>query len=256
MKKTISVVMILFCISFVSIYARSNNTENRFQIGIGGIVSTNNLLGLIESVKMYRSFEMGEDYDFIGMTDVDQEALKSLDPNIQRALMIANMFGAMEYGIQVRILFNAFMFETDLMLLLFDGTYNGRLDLLLTMNAGVRAPFWIMPYILGGVNFTFSFYPGKLGEAENWKSKWAATDSFVWRPGVNLRAGLDFKFRGFSVGAYYQYTIKDFEEFVGLYESISSSIQNEDAETIKAMALGMVLGSQSRFGISMCWYLF
>ncbi len=254
--RVISLVLVLI-LSTVVVYAKSSKTENRFQIGIGISVSTNNLLGLIESVKMYEAFESKKsDYSFIGISADDQTKLKAMDPKIQRAVMIANLFGAMEYGIQLRMLYKALMLESNLMFLPFDGTYNGRFDMMLTVNAGLRAPFWIMPYFLAGVNFTFSFYPGKLSTSENWKKKWGATDSFVWRPGVNLRLGLDIKFKGLSIGAYYQYTVKDFEEFSSLYSSIEKSVKESNAQYVQAQAFGMLLGAQSRFGASICLYLF
>ena len=99
-------------------------------------------------------------------------------------------------------------------------------------------------------NFTFSFYPSEFTKLENWKGRWAATDNFAFRPGINLRAGLDFKFKGFSIGAYYQYTIKDFQEFTGWYYAIVSEGLTQQ------QAAGMIFGAQSRFGASLCWYVF
>ena len=224
--------------------------EKRFQLGFGGVVSTSNILGLIESAKMFKSIKSGNDYDYPGISPEEQQALKDLDGAMQRAILVANILGAMEYGLQFRILWHVLMVEADLFVLPFDGSYNGRVDLLFTAMAGVRAPFWIMPYLLCGANFTFSFYPKEFATVENWKGDWAATENFCFRPGLNVRVGLDIKFKSFSIGGYYQYCIKDFQEFSNWFEDLKAS------NVTPAAAAGMIFGSQSRFGVALCWYIF
>lgn len=250
-QKILGVIIILVLVLSVSIHAKSQKRdEKRFQLGFGAIVSTGNLLGIIESVKMSQAIQSGNDYDYPGISKEESEALNNLDGAMQRAILVANILGSMEYGFQFRLLWNILMVEADLFVLPFDGSYNGRVDMLLQVMAGVRAPFWIMPYIIGGANFTFSFYPGQFTTLENWKGRWAATDNFAFRPGFNLRTGLDFKFKGFSIGAYYQYTVKDVQEYTLWYDAIVN------AGIAPNKAVGMIFGAQSRFGVSLCWYIF
>ena len=258
--KRCAVVIFLLILS-MSIFADESNdenkdtrknskyNENRLQFGFGVMVSTGNLLGMIESVRMYNSIKSDTDYDYPGLSDEDKESLQELEGSMQRAILIANIFGSMEYGLQLRILWRALIIETDLVLTPYDGSYNGRMDFTWPIMVGVRAPFFIMPYIMAGVNFTFSFYPDEFVSKENWKGDWAATDNFVFRPGLSTRAGLDFKFKKFSLGAYYQYTIKDFEEFTAWYGELTSEGVSSSDAVVK------IFGAQSRFGITLCWYL-
>ena len=115
---------------------------------------------------------------------------------------------------------------------------------------GVRGPFFIMPYIIGGLAFTFSFYPSEYTSIEEWKGDWAATSNFAFRPGINTRIGLDLKFPKLSIGAYYQWTVKDFQEFSSWYWHIMN-VGYSNAE-----AIGKIIAGQSRFGISICLYPF
>lgn len=249
--KVIGIFLLLMFLLSTSIFAKSQKRdEKRFQLGFGAIVSTSNILGMIESVKMARAIQTDTNYAYPGISDEEAAALNELDGAMQRAILVANILGAMEYGFQFRLLWHVLMVEADLFVLPFDGSYNGRVDMLVLAMAGVRAPFWIMPYLIGGVNFTFSFYPNEFATIENWKDRYAATDNFAFRPGMVWRAGLDFKFKGFSIGAYYQYTVKDFQEYTNWYNAIVS-------EGIpKERAAGMIFGAQSRFGASLCWYIF
>lgn len=232
-------------------FAKSKKSdEKRFQLGIGLMASTGNLLGLIESARMYNAISKGDKYDYPGLSKQEKDSLNSLNGAMQRAILVANILGSMEYGIQLRVLWHMLMVNCDVVLLPFDGSYNGRLDFMITPSVGIRAPFWLMPYLLVGMTMTFSFYPDEFTDKENWKGEWAATDNFVFRPGMNFRAGLDFKFKSFSIGAYYQYTIKDFQEFSLWYNDIV------DNGMTAADAAGKIFGAQSRFGAAMCFYLF
>jgi hypothetical protein len=243
--------MLLFSsASFAASQKDSGKSELRFQFGVGMMISTSNMAGLIESVKMAQKIAANKPYTFPGVTTAQATALNNLNGAMQRALLVANILGSMEYGIQARILWHIMMLESDLVLLPFGGSYNGRVDLLLTVMGGIRCPWWIMPYLLAGVNFTFSFYPAEFTKIENWKGKWAATDNFAFRPGMSVRAGLDFKFSGFSIGAYYQYSIKDFDEFGKWVVSM------KDSGISASEAAGIVFGEQSRFGAALCWYFF
>ncbi len=207
-------ILFFILISFIlGLSAKTKKSdEARFQLGFGAMVSTSNLLSLIETSKLYKSMEEGGDYSFPGLSKEQSMVLGDMQKNIGRALLVANILGGLEFGVNCRVLWNAFMFDSNVILLPFDGSYNGRLDFLVNANIGVRAPFWIMPYINAGVNFTFSWYPENVSNIDSWKS-WGVFNNFVFRPGMNVRTGLDIKFRHFSIGAYYQYTIKDFDEF-------------------------------------------
>ncbi len=250
-KNRLFLLFFLIIIIPFSIYSKAQKSdEQRFQLGFGIMASTGNLLNLIEDIKLYESVKNDTDYNFPGVDDEEQEALQELDGAMKRAILVANILGSLEYGINFRVLYKIMLFETDLILLPFDSSYNGRFDILLSPMIGVRAPFFIMPYIITGVCFTFSFYPSEFTSIEEWKGGWAATNNFAFRPGLNTRIGLDFKIKGFSIGAYYQWTVKDFQEFTSWYwHIVNSGYSNLDA-TWK------ILAAQSRFGITISLYLF
>lgn len=248
LKKVLSLVLVFLLVSTFTLQAKSKKSgEKRFQIGFGLSVSTNNIVGMVENVKMLQAINNGGSYSNPALTDEQNAAFSYLDKNMQKGLVIANILGQMEYGVQMRILWHMVMFETDLVLLPYDTTSNGKLDFYWVTNIGIRAPFWIMPYITGGVNFTFSIYPEEVAKINSWKSDWGSVGKFVFRPGFNIKTGLDLKFKRFSVGVYYQYMVKDvteFQEWAALF-----------GEQGEGFLIAKVLGSQSRFGLAMCWYL-
>ena len=255
-NKIIILAFLLLSASFL-LYSQDDNNnkskqsnEKNLQFGIGLSISTSNLLSLIESAEIYQATKNDTDYNFPGVTEEEQEALKNLDSGMKRAILIANILGGMEYGIQTRVLWNTLMIEADLTLLPFDASYNGRLDLMLTPMIGIRAPFFIMPYALAGVAFTFSFYPDGFAEKEVWRGDWATTDNFVFRPGINIKLGVDLKIKRFSIGAYYEYTVKDFQEYGSWWWHIVNAGYSQ------AEASGKILAAQSRFGIAACFYIF
>lgn len=263
--------IIILALAFFSDYGAYSlprkNFEKRFQVGLGGQISSSNMLNFINNIRIFNALDSlnnGGTYEDLSpeqkaVTSKEQYyKLRDLGSAFQKTLFIANILATMDYSFQLRLLWKILIIETDLTLLPFNGSYNGRLDLMLTVNGGIRAPFWIMPYLMGGVNFTFQFYPDEVYKIEKWKSDWGAFKNFVFRPGINVRAGLDIKFRVFSIGAYYQYTIKDFEEFTDWLGILKSALitSGESAEAAGVKAAGMVLGAQSRFGINFCWYLF
>ena len=249
--------LLVFSVVFnVAVFGKTKKSdENRFQMGFGAMVSTSNLLSIIETSKLYKAMEEGGTYTFPGLSSDQSTALGDMQKNIGRAILIANILGGLEFGINYRVLCNAFMFDSNLIILPFDGSYNGRFDFLVTANIGVRAPFWIMPYINAGVNFTFSWYPENVANIDSWKT-WGVFNNFVFRPGLNVRAGLDIKFRHFSIGAYYQYTIKDFDEFGAWLNTMKDNLVGQNYADAQAQAVGLVLASQSRFGVCLSWYVF
>lgn len=247
----LAVILILLVSTFT--FAKTKNSladELRFQISLGPIISTGNLLGLIESVKMYNAIKDNTFYDYPGLTDAQKQSFKNLNGAMQRAVLVANILGSMEYGIHARFMWHMLMSEVDVVLLPFDGSYNGRLDFSVQPMIGIRAPFFIMPYLIIGPLFTFSFYPEEMTKIENWKGNWASTDNFAFRPGLITRVGLDIKFKTFAIGGYYQYTIKDFQEFSLWYQDlITGGFTPSDAA-------GKIFGAQSRFGVVLSFNLF
>ena len=245
-RKIIVILVITLITGVSTLEAKTKLKENRLQLGFGILTSTNDLLGMIENFKMMAVASSGKTYESSYMSEAEMQAFCELDPNWQRAIIVANLLGNIEYGLQLRLLYKILIAETDLMLLPYDGS-SGKLDFTWNINAGIRAPFFIMPYLTGGVNFTFSIYPEAVADAENWKSSWGSMGRFVWRPGINFKTGLDFKFKHFSIGAYYQYMIEDFSEFSNLVQVY----EQNGAQYIGAA----IFGAQSRFGVSLCWYI-
>lgn len=246
--KTVFLVLLLTGVLLMPLFSKSeSNDEMNFQIGVGGLISTSNLLGLIESVKLYNAMVNNETYNYPGLTPAQQAALKSINGSMARAIMIANILGAMEYGVSARFLWNILISEVDLDLLPLDGSYNGRLDLMLSPMIGIRSPWFIQLYAMVGVPFTFSFYPNNI-TIESWKIRWAATDHFAFNIGIIARLGLDLKFKSFSIGGYYQYTVKDFQEFIGWYNAF------RDIGVSPGEAAGKIFAAQSRFGVALSYY--
>jgi len=253
--------VVFFSLS-LSLFAKTTKTnELRFQLGFGGFVNTSNLMGLIENAKMIDQIQGRNDSpDLVGLTDEQKKSFGTISKGMQTAIVVANMLGGLEYGLKMRILWHVLIADVDFNILPFDGSYNGRFDMMLTANLGVRAPFWIMPYATLGATFTFSFYspnvdaskPETYNNGDAWKNyAYGAFKNFVFRPGLNTRLGLDFKFKGFSVGAYYQWTVKDFDEFKAFYLELVDKVGRDPAS-----AVGTVLGYQSRFGVDFVFYLF
>jgi hypothetical protein len=240
--------VVLFCVSSLTFSKTTQSDEMKFQFGLGAFVSTSNILGLIEDVKMAQAIKDndGTEYNFPGMTDSQREALGALNSGMQRAILIANILGGMQYGIHMRILWNVLIGEADLTLLPFEGSYNGRLDFSLTPMVGIRAPFFIMPYIMLGPSFTFSFYPANVADLESWRTN-AVFKNFAFAPGLNTRVGLDLKLGKFAIGGYYQYSIVDFQEFGGWFWQLTQNFSASDAAA-------RIFSSQSRFGGIITFY--
>ncbi len=245
-KAVMLLTVFLLSATTMSFGKSSKTDESRPQVGLGINMSTANLFGFIQSIQMISN----KDYSSLGLTPAVADEVPE---NVKQALMIANIFATMEYSIQLRFLASIFMLETDLVLLPMDNASNGRIDMLVGLNVGLRAPFWLMPYITAGANFTFSWYPDKIANIETWRSLYGvqSAGTFAWSPGINVKIGLDVKFRGFSAGLYYTYAIKDFNEFTTRFQTVFMDI----ADGNTANAVGLLIGSQSRFGISVCWYL-
>lgn len=250
-KKIFIILVIIFILLF-SVSAKSKFDWKKemlgFKLGLGFLVNTSNLLGLIESARMAQSIQSSSTYDFPGLTNEQKNAFKNLDKAMQYTIMAANIIGAMEYGFKFRIMYHVLIADADLTLLPFDGSYNGRVDLQLSVSAGVRVPFFIMPYLTMGFLSTFSFYPDEFIKVEEWKQNYGGFGNFAFRPGMVSRVGLGFNFPALSFGVYYQWTVKDFYEYVGFWNDLASSSTPVEAS-------GKIFGYQSRFGFEMVWYL-
>ncbi|HPY86401.1 MAG TPA: hypothetical protein PLG34_00265 [Spirochaetota bacterium] len=250
-RKKFLLVMLLLLLTF-STFAKSNIDLKRmllgFKFGIGFSVQTPNMLGLIESAKMYEAINKGEDYNYPGLTDEQKDALKSLDVGMQSAIITANILAGLEYGVKFRFMYHMLIADADLAFLPFDGSYNGRIDLGLSLNAGIRAPFFIQPYLMTGILFNFSFYPDEFLKVEEWKSNYAGFKNFLFRPGMHFRLGLELNFISFTIGLHYQYAIKDFDEFTRYYNSLASISGPSDAAT-------KIFCYQSKVGFDMVWYI-
>ncbi|HOJ64123.1 MAG TPA: hypothetical protein PLE45_06850 [Spirochaetota bacterium] len=243
------------------------NFEKRFQIGFGLNVTTSNMLSFIDNIKMtqvFKNFDSGKTYDDLTpeekilMSKEQFEHLKNLSANTRTGILVANIFGGMEYAFQLRILWKILMIETDFALVPYNGFYNGRFDFGINANGGIRLPFVVMPYITGGVSLSFHFYPDAVYKIEPWKARWGSYENFAFRLGLNFKAGLDFKFKIFSFGFYYQWAVKDFQEFSDWWGEIVNNLENngESEQNAQAKAAGMIFGAQSRFGVSICWYIY
>jgi hypothetical protein len=253
-KLKCSILILFVLILTTSTFAKTEKyDEMKFNLGFGGFVNTSNLMGLIEDVKMMSVVNGESSPNFPGLTAEQNQAFSNLSRGMKSAIMVANILGGMEYGLKMRVLYSVLIADLDFVLLPFDGSYNGRLDFNFNTNVGIRAPFWIMPYITFGANFLFSFYsPDDYTNVEQWKNRaWGAYKNFVFRPGINSRIGLDFKLGKIAIGAYYQYTVKDFDEFIGFYNSLVNDLQRSPAD-----AAGTIFGYQSRFGVELIGYLF
>lgn len=214
-KKFVLIFLIAVCIIMPSYIYGKSLFDLSFQVGIGGFINSPNFLCFAENVRMARAIHNNEPYSNIGMSDMQTMEFNSIQRSMRNAILVANVFGAMEYGIKFRLLYHVLMAEGDFSLLVFDGSFNSRTDLVLSADAGIRFPHRIMPYFIFGPNMTFSFYPEHFKNMEDWKSSQGAYNQFMFRVGIHAKIGLDFKFKRFSFGFYYQYMIKDFDEFAG-----------------------------------------
>jgi hypothetical protein len=118
----IIIFIFVFLILVASSYAASQkNNESRLQLGFGVMASTGNLLDLVESVRMYNAAASDNPYNFPGLSDQQKQAYQNLNGAMQRSVLVANILGSMDYGLQFRLLWSALMFETDVSILPFDG---------------------------------------------------------------------------------------------------------------------------------------
>lgn len=267
--KRIIVYAYLFFIYFLNANSPPivKNFEKRFQIGFGFTVTTSNILNFIDNIKMGQALsnlDSGKNYDDLTpeekiLMSKDQfDHLKNLSLNTRNGILVANIFGSMEYAFQLRFLWKILIIEGDFSMVPYNSFYNGRFDFGIIANSGIRLPFWVMPYITGGINLSFHFYPDAVYKIEPWKARWGSYENFAFRLGLNIKGGVDFKLKIFSVGIYYQWIIKDFQEFSDWFSEITDNLKEagETEQNSQVKATGIILASQSRFGISICWYIY
>jgi len=252
MQKNIYIILILILMNKISIFCESKITdERRFQLGFGFILGTHSLAGMFET----NNIKNNSDYYYPLASD-KKDRFESLNSDQKTGILVGHILGGWEYGFQFRILWRIFIAETDIILTPFDAVNNGRLDFVIMPMIGIKGPLALMPYIMAGTIFTFSYYPWEYSFLESQKSNFASNDKFAFRPGLNIKAGVEFKVprylkpAKFSVGGYLQYTIKDFEEFHYIYWNYKNSGYSNADAALK------VLSHQVRFGISLCYYIF
>ncbi len=263
MKRSFFVVaVILSALIFAQAEENSNTVDfgqllrdemNNVHFGVGVNINTSSLISIYYNALLYEADKNGGTFNLPGMTYADVAAYKGLSESMKTGVLISNILSTLEYGIKFRVMWNVLIGEADLNILPMEGTYNGKLDFSMNFNVGVRLPFWIMPYVMMGPMFTFSFYPEEFIKVESWRSNWGGFQNFLFRPGLNIKAGLDFKFKTFSIGAYYSYSIKDFDEFTNFFDTIVLGNIGDSDEEIQE-AVGMVFGRQSKFGIAFIIY--
>ena len=148
-KKYVILIFLMFML--VSLFPKTAKyDELRFQLGFGGFVSTSNLMGLIENAKMIDKIQgKNEDPELYGLTDEQRKAFGDISKGMQTAIVVANMLAGFEYGLKMRILWHMLISDVDFLILPFDGSYNGRFDMMLT-DVWVLDTILIMPYITTG----------------------------------------------------------------------------------------------------------
>jgi len=259
MYRNIFKILLVFLIiisSMTALFSKQKiRDERRFQLGFGFIIGTHSLAGLSETTRIYNALKDNEDYYF-PLAVNNKDYFDTLNNDQKTGILVGHILGGWEYGFQFRILWNIIIAETDIILSPFDASRNGRFDFIIMPMIGIKAPLALMPYIMFGLIYTFSFYPGEYSFTENNKSSFTSNINFSYRPGLVIKAGVEFKIpkylkiAKFSVGGYIQYTIKDFEEFNYIYFNYKESGYSDFSAVLK------ILENQLRFGISLCYYLF
>jgi hypothetical protein len=227
-----------------------NEQEKELQYGFGIIVNSNDIKTGYENYERSQAIKDGYEYSYPGFSDKQQEALTELDTWMQKSILATYVLRNMEYGIQFRLLWKYLISETDFVFTPTDYSDNSKINIAIAPMIGFRSPRFIMPYFMAGPNFTLAVNPEIYKSESNWHDKINATkNTLSFSPGLIVRTGVDTKFKRFSLGFYYQYKIKDFSEF-----NYWNSLYKE-GEITGQEAFGNSLAQNSRFGISMSWYI-
>jgi len=231
----------------------SNNyfdKEKEFQMGIGSIMTSNNLKNMIETKKRLIAIKHDYDYEMKGVNDEDQEKIESLDKNIQRGIVFSNVLKSMGYGLEFRILWRAMIVEIDFISVPYTYDFkDNESQIIFIPMLGIKAPFLLMPYFLAGPIFTFGLFNNGISEGRIWQNKKKYVENSFFRIGLNLKIGFDIKFKCFSFGCFCQYSINNIKKY--FYDV--SQIINSDYS--KHEIVNNFFRERSYFGISFCCYI-
>ena len=227
---------------------KEKKDEKRFQFGIGMHVNSLNFTGINEARNILNSIKDDEDYTYPGISEDTEDSIQNLDTWMQEDILAGYIMRNQEYGIHLRILWNALIFETDFTLLPMDYTNSERSNIMIAPMIGVRLPYFIMPYLMIGPNLNVAIATNDSG---SWRDRIGyMKNNIIITPGLILKTGVDFKADYFSIGLYYQYRMKDFNEVNYWYsEFIDGCVSNTDA-------FWNIIGSQSRIGLTFSVYFF
>ena len=227
---------------------KEKKDEKRFQFGIGMHVNSLNFTGMNEVYNIFNSIKNDEDYTYPGISEEKEDSIQNLDSSMQKDILAGYIMRNQEYGFHLRILWNALIFETDFTLLPIDYTNNERSNIMVAPMIGLRYPYFIMPYFMVGPNLNIAVATDNSG---TWKDKIDyIKNNLIITPGLIFKTGVDFKVDYFSIGLYYQYRMKDFNEINYWYSIFQEgAISNTDA-------FWNIIGSQSRIGLTFSVYFF
>jgi hypothetical protein len=244
MKRNICV--LYFVLTVALIYGIEFDKDDlNFHFQIGAYLNTCNFMNVMEDIRMGRAIISNSEYINVGMTKDQAKEYVDMPKSIKTGVMIANIVGSFEFGFKYRVKWNVLLFDSDVSILFYDGSYNSRLDFEFSNDIGIRMPYWIMPYASCGPNYTLSFYQNYFDLVEDWRTHYLAYQNVMYRIGFHARLGVDFNLKKFSIGLYYQYTIKDFDEFGGFCFA-QIYVKNNFA----CAAIG-IFAYQSRLGVSL-----
>jgi|GEM_PF-824269 len=260
MKKNnfnILITLLLLLFSF-NLYSQENDKTNdkkeklderRFQFGIGTSITTSTIYDMYKNADIFKAIKNGDDYSYSYIDKDEDDHILSLNGDMQKAVLANHILKSLVYGIQFRFLWKVFMTEIDINVLPANYNYGNRTEISLTPMTGLRIPFVVMPYFLIGPTFTAGFYyDNYLKDRDDSNEIQAIKDNIRFLVGLSAKIGLDLKFDYFSIGIFYQYTIKNVGEIVDLYNTFN----NDDLS--REEIFKNILGSQSRFGLSMSIY--
>ncbi|MBN2546336.1 MAG: hypothetical protein JXB50_11100 [Spirochaetes bacterium] len=243
------IIIIIIIISYESLMFSKNkkkDDENRLQIGFG-LISYSNVMMVLKSIKKFEAINSNTDYNYPTTTKEQNEAFNSMDAVQQRYILALHVISSINYGLQWRILYKLFLFESYFAIKPYQ-LYEKNISLIFNIQAGLRIPFFIMPYFIVGINFTSVIYPESGLRLENEGINILKTDNFVLKPGITAKIGLDLKLKRLSTGIFYQYIVSDLNEFNTLYSSYLN------AQNTGSMTVLKIIGLQSHIGLSICWY--
>ena len=225
---------------------KEKKDEKRFQFGIGMHINSLSFSGMSEARDILNSIKNDNDYTYPGINEDMENNLQSLDKWMQKDILAGYIMRNQEYGIHLRILWHVLIFETDFTLLPMDYTKSERSNIMIAPMIGLRYPHFVMPYLMIGPNLNIGF---ETDDSGTWQDRiHYIKNSLIVRPGLILKTGVDLKADYFSIGLYYQYRMKDFNEVNYWYsEFIDGCITGTDA-------FWNIIGSQSRIGLTFSVY--